>query len=92
MWPAWVLGLRAVLPCLAVHAAHGYLSFGQQFHCGATLNPNPLTLNPSIAKVRAASQQPSSVSVQMPDLTILPDGRLFLCNGAQVGKALPCMW
>ena len=25
--------------------------------------------------------------VQMPDLTILPDGRLFLCNGAQVGES-----
>ena len=27
--------------------------------------------------------------MQMPDLTILPDGRLFLCNGAQVGE--PCL-
>ena len=31
----------------------------------------------------------SGVYVQMGDLTLLPDGTVLLCNGAQVGECLP---
>ena len=49
--------------------------------------PLVFVLRPTFpAKVAMASQ--CEVYMQMGDLTLLPDGTVLLCNGAQVGECL----